>query len=231
MNICIVPARGGSKRVPKKNIRDFHGKPLIIWTLESIVKADIFDYIIVTSDCSEVSQIVKVLSSITFYDRPAYLATDTTTTREVVIHTIKEFTRTNPVPDYVCVVYPTAVLLDHRLIKYGLEKLKSSNADYCFSVKKFCHPIHRALRRDEVGRVKMIDPKFRQTRTQDVEATYHDAGQFYWGKAQAYLNDVDTFSFGISIVVPTWECIDIDTEEDFKMAELIFSSRTSFETT
>lgn len=225
MNICVIPARGGSKRIPRKNIRDFCGKPMIAWSIDAVLKSELFAHIIVSTDDDEIANIATSLGAEVPFRRPAELADDHAPTRPVVNHAIQEVEQRFGRPDYVCCVYPTAPLIQIDDLRYGLEQLNNSEADFAFTVTRFAYPIQRALKITENGRILMFQPEHRQARSQDLEEAYHDAGQFYWGRTQAFLEGGDTFSNASApIVLPHWRVVDIDNEEDWQRAELLFNS-------
>lgn len=225
MNICVIPARGGSKRIPRKNIRDFCGKPMIAWSIETAIKSELFAHIIVSTDDEEIATFATSLGAKVPFRRPAQLADDYTPTRPVVNHAIREAEQHFGRPEFVCCIYPTAPFIQSDDLQRGLQQLTHSDADFAFSVTRFAYPIQRALKINERGRVEMFQPEHRLTRSQDLEEAYHDAGQFYWGRTEAFLQDRDTFSsLGAPIVLPTWRVHDIDTEEDWMRAEHAFQS-------
>ena len=223
MNLCIIPARGGSKRIPRKNIREFCGKPMIAWSIESARASGCFDQVIVSTDDEEIASIAESLGAKVPFRRPAELADDHTATRPVVIHAIREAEKRFGRTDHVCVIYPTAPFIQVTDLQLGLEKLIAAHADFAFTVTSYAYPIQRALRLTSTGGVAMFQPEHRQTRSQDLVSAYHDAGQFYWGRTEAFLEDRDTFSgASVPIILPRWRVVDIDVEEDWRQAELLF---------
>jgi N-acylneuraminate cytidylyltransferase len=225
MNLCIIPARGGSKRIPRKNIREFCGKPMIAWSIEAALASGCFDQVIVSTDDEEIESIAESFGAEVPFRRPADLADDHTATRPVVIHAIREAEKHFGRSDYVCVIYPTAPFIQVADLQRGLEKLIATKADFAFSVTSYAYPIQRALRLTSSGGVALVQPEHRQTRSQDLEPAYHDAGQFYWGLTEAFLEGRQTFSCAsIPIILPSWRVVDIDNEEDWQRAELLFRS-------
>jgi N-acylneuraminate cytidylyltransferase len=157
--------------------------------------------------------------------RPPQLADDYTPTRPVVNHAIKEVERIYGVVVFVCVIYATAPFIETDEIIRGLDIVKSTNANFAFTVTHYPYPIQRSLRINSRGSVEMLYPEHLKTRSQDLEPAYHDAGQFYWGKAQAFLDDINPFSSGsVPIILPSWRVVDIDTEGDWERAQLMFHS-------
>lgn len=225
MNVCIIPARGGSKRIPRKNIKEFCGKPVIAWSIEAAVASECFDYIVVSTDDLEISDVAKNYGADVPFLRPSDLADDLTPTRPVICHAITELEKTRPEFDNICVIYPAAPLIQKTDICLGLEALQSSSSEFALSVTTYPYPIQRSLRVLSGGGIEMRESKYRLTRSQDLEVFYHDAGQFYWGKRAAFLSDADSFSQrSIPIILPSWRVVDVDTEDDWKRAELLFRS-------
>ena len=228
MKLCVIPARGGSKRIPRKNIREFGGKPMIAWSIKAALASGCFDQVIVSTDDDEIAKIAESFGAEVPFRRPADLADDQTATRPVVIHVIQEVEKDFGRTDHVCVIYPTAPFIQVADLQRGLDQLIAANADFAFSVTSYPYPIQRALRLNSSGGVAMLQPEHRQTRSQDLEAAYHDAGQFYWGRSQAFLEGRHIFSGeSIPIILPRWRVVDIDTQEDWQQAELIFRSLNS----
>lgn len=222
MNIAVIPARGGSKRIVRKNIKNFCGKPLIAWSIAAARESGCFDKIIVSTDDDEIMAVAEACGAEAPFRRPAELADDFTPTVPVIAHAIKWAQQTVQV-ERACCIYATAPLLRGNDLVRGLEMLEEGTQDYAFSVTTFPFPIQRALRLDDRGRVAMIDPAQRDTRSQDLEEAYHDAGQFYWGRAEAWLAHRPIFGArSAAVVLPRKRVQDIDTPEDWERAELLF---------
>lgn len=225
MNLCVIPARGGSKRIPRKNVREFCGKPMIVWSIEAAKESGLFDRIVVSTDDDEIAQVATKFGAEVPFRRPADLSDDQTATRPVVIHAIESVKKPGQPIDYVCVIYPTAPLIQVSDLQLAFNRIKESDANFAFSVTEYPYPIQRALRLSNDGGVDMFQPKHRLTRSQDLEKAFHDAGQFYWGRSDAFLSNSDTFSStSIPIVLPSWRVVDIDTQEDWRRAELMFNA-------
>lgn len=223
MNIAIIPARGGSKRIPRKNIRDFCGKPMIAWSVEAAHRSGLFDHIMVSTDDDEIAEVALSSGAEVPFRRPPELADDHTATRPVVNHAIGEAERLWGRIEYVCCIYATAPFLQVHDLKQGFDRLVETGADFAFSVTSFPYPIQRALKLASNGGVEMFHPEYRQYRSQDLEPAYHDAGQFYWGRAALFIENGDTFSSSsIPVVLPNWRVVDIDNEEDWQRAEQLF---------
>lgn len=223
--IAIIPARGGSKRIPRKNIREFCGKPMIAWTIEAAKASGLFAHIIVSTDDAEIAEVAQAWGAEVPFRRPASLAEDYTATRPVVIHAIQEAERIYGEADYACCLYPASPFLGPADIRAGYEAMIAAGSDFALSVTSFPSAVQRALRVTQMGRVDMFHPEFRKTRTQDLEPAYHDAGQFYWGKVSAFQQDLPTFSeHSVPIILPRDRVQDIDTPEDWLVAERMFAA-------
>lgn len=223
MNVCIIPARGGSKRIPRKNIREFCGKPMIAWTIEAANASGCIDKVLVSTDDEEIAAISREAGAETPFMRPKELADDRTETRPVLAHAIRESEKAFGVPNFVCCLYATAPFIEADDLKNALTRLREEGRVFVFSAAAYRYPIQRALRKNASGGVEMLCPEFRQTRSQDLEETFHDAGQFYWGTAEAFLDDTPIFSENASpYLLPGHRVHDIDTIDDWERAELFF---------
>lgn len=228
MRLAVIPARGGSKRIPRKNIREFYGKPLIAYSIEAAAHSGCFDRIVVSTDDPEIAMVAKDWGAEVPFKRPATLSGDHVATAPVVAHAISTLANDNFIPHQVCCIYATAPLLQAGSIRDGLTALERECSDFAFSVTTFPFPIQRALRRTHKGRVAMFAPEHLATRSQDLEEAWHDAGQFYWGLASAWLNQKPIFSENsVPIVLERWRVQDIDTLEDWEMAELLYAAQQS----
>jgi N-acylneuraminate cytidylyltransferase len=222
MKIAIIPARGGSKRIPRKNIKDFCGKPIIAYSIEAAKQSQLFDHIIVSTDDPEIAQVAVGLGADVPFLRPMELSDDYTGTNAVIKHAIQWFNNQGGVVQYACCIYATAPFINSDYLCSAFEALLTSNASFVFSVTSFPFPIQRAIRINKVGRVEAFYPEYISSRSQDLEEAYHDAGQFSWGRAEAFLNDTVPFSqASIPIVLPRYLVQDIDTLEDWTRAELM----------
>jgi len=221
MNICIIPARGGSKRIPRKNIKSFCGQPMICYSIKAAIESGVFDHIIVSTDDIEIADVARKCGAEVPFMRPKKLANDHTQTRPVVIHAIEMIEKIIGKVDNVCCMYATAPLVQSEDIKLALGVLSEQDCSFVFTVTSFAYPIQRALRVLENGRVDMFDSSFFNKRSQDLEEAYHDAGQFYWGKAKAFKDNILTFSQkSVPFILPRYRVQDIDTKEDWKEAEM-----------
>jgi pseudaminic acid cytidylyltransferase len=223
VKIAVIPARGGSKRIPRKNIRLFCGKPIMAYSISAAQQTGLFDQIVVSTDDEEIASVARACGATTPFMRPRAIADDFTGTNAVVKHAIGWFNEQGHDVTHACCIYATAPLVQARFVQDGYDSLVSSDADFAFSVTSYAFPIQRALRLTPDGRVDAMYPEHRMTRSQDLEAAYHDAGQFYWGTARAFLEDAPLFSpRSAGVVLPRFLVQDIDTLEDWEQAELMY---------
>lgn len=228
MKLAIIPARGGSKRIPRKNIKTFCGKPMIVWTIEAARLSGCFDRIIVSTDDAEIAEVARAHNADVPFIRPTNLSDDHTGTIPVIAHAIDWMSR-NVIPvDFACCLYATAPFVRAEDIRRGFEVLQQSGAGYAFSVTSYPFPIQRAIRITADLRVEMFSPDHFNTRSQELEEAFHDAGQFYWGCAAAWLAGKSLFSHNAAPVpLPRYRVQDIDTAEDWERAEWLFKAMQS----
>lgn len=225
MKLAVIPARGGSKRIRHKNIRPFAGKPIIAYSIQAALKCDLFDKVIVSTDDDKIANIARQFGAETPFLRPANLADDYTGTNTVVKHSISWYIERGIKVQYACCIYATAPFLHARYLKEGFKKLKNSDKAFVFSVTTFPFPIQRAIKIKAEGTVEAFFPENAEKRSQDLDEAYHDAGQFYWGKAESFLQDIEMFSVSsLPIVLPRYLVQDIDTLEDWRRAELMYQA-------
>jgi len=223
MRLAVIPARGGSKRIPRKNIRNFCGKPIIAWSIQAAIDSGCFDRVIVSTDDVGIADVARTYGAEIPFMRPAELADDFTGTPPVIRHATEWFMDHVTAPELVCCIYPTAPFIDAKDIARGLDALLSTGSDYAISVATFPYPIQRAFRITREGGLEMFYPEHFTTRSQDLEEAYHDAGQFYWGLADAWRNEQPLFSHRTTpVILPRCRVQDIDTPEDWERAELMF---------
>jgi pseudaminic acid cytidylyltransferase len=223
MKIAIIPARGGSTRIPHKNIEIFCGEPIIAYAISAAKKLAIFDHIIVSTDDAQTASIARQLGASTPFVRPAELADDNTSTVAAISHAVAECLTLGWDIDFVCCIYPSVPLIDLDDISLALNLLQNHpTAAYSFPVTEFPSKIQRAFRIRPDGLTIPFYPEFELDKTQDLDPAYHDAGQFYWGKPKAWLNTTKIHSNGVGLVIPNWRVADIDTVEDWKRAELLY---------
>jgi pseudaminic acid cytidylyltransferase len=223
MNICVIPARGGSKRIPRKNIKEFNGKPIIAYSIEAAIQSNCFDRVIVSTDDNEIAEVATRYGAEIPFIRPPELSNDYTATLPVIKHAIKWLEDNENFVENVCCLYATAPFIQPKIISNAFQQLQQSKTEYCFGVTSFSFPIQRAIKITDIGRVQMFYPEHFLSRSQDLEESYHDAGQFYWGKSQAFKDEVPTFSEVASpYILPRYLVQDIDTIEDWIMAEAMY---------
>jgi pseudaminic acid cytidylyltransferase len=221
MRLAVIPARGGSKRIPRKNILPFAGKPMIAYAITAARDSGLFDHIVVSTDDPEIAAIAAESGAEVPFTRPAALADDHTPTVPVVAHAITACEALGWHAEHICCIYPGVPFLAVADLTEALSLLQQHQADYCFPVTEFPAAIQRALQRGGDGRLVPFQPEFELVRTQDLEAAYHDAGQFYWGTRRAWLTNPRIHSSAIGLAIPNWRVIDIDTPDDWQRAELI----------
>jgi N-acylneuraminate cytidylyltransferase len=225
MNIAVIPARGGSKRIPRKNIREFCGKPMIAWSIAAARQSGCFDRVLVSTDDPEIAAVAERFGAEAPFVRPAELSNDHAGTIPVMRHAVEWLVKQRSAPENICCIYATAPFISPDDIRAGLELLQGNRADFAFSVTTFPYPIQRALRLTQKGRVQMFSRKYSATRSQDLEEAYHDAGQFYWGRAEAWLAEKIIFGpDSLPVILPRHRVQDIDTMEDWRRAELMFTA-------
>ncbi len=223
MRVAIIPARGGSKRIPKKNIKLFHGKPMISWSIQAALKSKIFDRIMISTDDSEIAEIaLKSGGEVPFF-RPSKLSDDYATTADVMQHAAQWLTKEGLPASELCCIYATAPFVEAGDIELGLEMLMSGGWQYVFPAAEFAAPIFRGFKKGASG-VEMIFPEHYLTRSQDLPGVFHDAGQFYWGTHNAWLSKAPIFSNKSDFIeLPRLRVQDIDTPEDWDIAEKMFA--------
>lgn len=226
--IAIIPARGGSKRIPRKNVRPFAGKPMIAWSIEAALASRVFDEVVVSTDDEEIAAVARSCGAQVPFRRPPELSDDHTPTLPVIAHAIRWWEENKSSLDYCCCIYATAPFLEAESLRAGLEILrKNPDGDFAFSVTTYAFPIFRALQILETGRVQMFWPENEMKRSQDLPEAWHDAGQFYWGRRDAFLGSSGLFSArSYPVVLPRHLVQDIDTLEDWKRAEQLFAVRS-----
>lgn len=224
MRLAIIPARSGSKRIQNKNIKSFHGKPILHWVVDEIKKSNCFDKIIISTDNKKISELASKMNVETPFLRPKNLSDDKTPIIPVIRHAINWYKNKKIFFNEVCCVYATAVFLKSKYLIKGLKYLNQTNVHFTLSACKFNYPIQRAFKLNKEKRIEMFQPEYFLTRSQDLEDAWHDAGQFCWGKSNAWLRDDILFSNKtIPIEIPNFRVQDIDTIADWKRAELMFS--------
>ncbi|AXI60485.1 pseudaminic acid cytidylyltransferase [Pseudomonas kribbensis] len=221
-NVAIIPARGGSKRIPRKNLKPFDGVPMIARSIRTALDSGLFDQVVVSTDDEEIAELAQAHGVQVPFLRPAQLADDFTGTAAVIVHALQQL----PHFDYACCVYATAPLLQARFLRQGLELLEQHpDKSFAFSVTDFGFPVQRALTLDCQGALTAMYPEFRNTRSQDLPAAFQDAGQFYWGRSEAWLRGEVLYSpASLPVILPRHLVQDIDTAEDWKRAEYLYAA-------
>lgn len=223
MRIAVIPARGGSKRIPRKNIRDFCGKPMIAWSIEAARESGCIDKVVVSTDDPAIAEVARAHGAEVPFMRPAELADDYAGTTVVVQHAVQSLIAAGVAVDEVCCLYATAPFVSAGDLAQGLRLLQESGAAYAFSVTTYTFPIQRALKLTPAGRIDMFDHRHADTRSQDLEEAFHDCGQFYWGTRQAWLEAQAIYAdHSVPVMVPRYRVQDIDTPEDWERAVLMF---------
>ena len=223
MRLCVIPARGGSKRIPRKNIKIFCGQVMIDYSIKAALDSQCFDQVIVSTDDAEIAEVAKSFGASVPFVRPDELANDYTGTISVIKHAIEWFDDQNQSPSEVCCLYATAPFIQADVIREAYKQMKQRQADYCFTVTSFAFPIQRAIKITADNRIEMLHPEYLETRSQDLEEAYHDAGQFYWGTAESFKQKKPLFSKSATPYILTRHLVqDIDTLEDWKRAELMY---------
>lgn len=225
MRLAVIPARGGSKRIPRKNIKLFCGKPMIAWSIDAAQQSGCFDQIVVSTDDNEIAEIARHHGAQVPFMRPAELSDDHTGTTAVIAHAIHWFADQGQPPAQVCCIYATAPFVSAEDLRRGLSVLTETGSDYAFSVTSYPFPIQRAIRITSAGRVEMFNAEHFNTRSQDLEEAWHDAGQFYWGKPEAWSQGKPIFGpTSAPVRLPRHQVQDIDTPEDWVRAEWMFKA-------
>lgn len=229
--VAVIPARIGSKRIPKKNIRLFLGKPMISYSIEAAKESGVFDRILVSTDSAEIAEVAAKYGAEVPFMRPPELSDDHASTDAVLLHSLDWITKNWSQPDYFCCIYSTAPFVRPEYLRRGLEIIVNEKATSAFSVTSFPYPIFRALKMDEKGRVQMLWPEYRMTRSQDLPEAYHDAGQFYWVDTKKYAVEKKLFSAdAVPVILPRKFVQDIDVPEDWERAEIMYKCLKSEKT-
>jgi N-acylneuraminate cytidylyltransferase len=223
--VAIIPARGGSKRIPRKNIKLFAGKPVIGYSIEVALGSGLFDRVIVSTDDPEIATVAEEFGAEVPFMRPADLADDYTGTVSVVAHALQWLESHDYSATYACCIYATAPFLASEYLLEGLNTLVNKGKAYAFSVTTFAFPVQRAIRIRPDGHVEAVYPENASVRSQDLEEMYHDAGQFYWGRWETFTGSSPLFSQdSVPVILPRYLVQDLDTLEDWQRAELMFEA-------
>ncbi len=221
--VAIIPARGGSQRIPRKNIKLFNGEPMIAYSIRAALASGVFDQVVVSTDDEEIADVARAHGAEVPFMRPAELADAFTGTAAVIQHALGALSCSF---DYACCIYATAPLLQARYLRQGLEALEAAaEKSFAFSVCSFGFPVQRALLIDSDGSLSAMHPEFRSVRSQDLPVAYQDAGQFYWGRCEAWRRGDTVFSeLSLPVILPRHLVQDIDSPEDWLRAEYLYAA-------
>ncbi len=224
-NVAIIPARGGSKRIPRKNIKPFAGQPMISYSIQAAIKSNLFDRVLVSTDSEEIAAVAKEYGAEVPFIRPPDLSDDQTATAPVIAHTLNWLSQAGTPATYACCIYATAPFVRAQDIISGLDVLKNNHAATAFTVTSFPFPIFRALKIGAAGTLEMLWPEHKLTRSQDLPETFHDAGQFYWLDVARFMKAPELYGADSRpIILPRYLVQDIDTPEDWETAEHMFQA-------
>jgi pseudaminic acid cytidylyltransferase len=222
MKMAVIPARGGSKRIPRKNIKDFCGKPMIAYAICAAKESGLFDRIVVSTEDDEIAEIANQWGAETPFKRPIELSDDYTATVPVIKHSIETCKNQGWIVKEVCCVYPCVPFLQAVDLIGGFSQMKKNVNEYSLSITEYPSAIQRALKRLRNEKLEPFFSEFENVRTQDLDAAYYDAGQFYWGRTEQWLSTNNIHSNGIGYEIPRWRSVDIDTPEDWQYAEILY---------
>lgn len=223
MRVALIPARGGSKRIPRKNIKAFHGKPIIAYSIETALNCGLFDEVIVSTDDAEIAAVAQSYGAKVPFLRPASLSDDYATTVDVIKHTLDWYKGQLVDVSIICCLYATAPFIKQSALIEGYQAITQQGYKYAFAATEFSFPIQRAIKLSDKGAVSMFHPEHLNTRSQDLEKAFHDVGQFYWGKAKAFSEDLPLYSpEAYAVVIPDSDARDIDTLADWSFAEALY---------
>jgi N-acylneuraminate cytidylyltransferase len=224
MNVAIIPARGGSKRIPRKNVRPFCGSPMIAWPIAAAAASGLFDYILVSTDDAEIADIARQAGAEAPFLRPAELSDDHSGTTDVIVHALSWASDAGWPIEAACCIYATAAFTSPELLVEA-RQLLSPDCDYAFAAVHYGHPPQRGFLRAGDGTLQLVQPEHQATRTQDLPPIFHDSGQFYWGTREAWMERRPFFGPRTRFIeLPRWRGQDIDTEDDWQMAEQLFAA-------
>jgi pseudaminic acid cytidylyltransferase len=224
MNIAIIPARGGSKRIPRKNVRPFCGRPMIAWPIAAAAASGLFDRIIVSTEDAEIAGVAQQAGAEVPFVRSAELADDHCSTTDVIVHALSWAIEAGWPVEAACCIYATAAFVSAEVLAEA-GRLLSPECDYSFAAVRYGHPPQRGFLRAGDGSPELLEPQHQTTRTQDLPPVYHDSGQFYWGTREAWMKRRPFFGPRTRFIeLPPWQAYDIDRSEDWTMAERLFAA-------
>lgn len=228
MNLAVIPARGGSQRIPRKNIREFAGHPIIHWSINAALESGLFDQVVVSTDDEEIAAIAQQSGASVPFLRPAHLADDFTPTRQVVNHAIEQCEHAWGRFEKVCCIYATAPMIESTDLIAAHAQLNETACQFVFSAVQFEFPIQRAFSLNQLREPEMVQPEHRFTRSQDLEPMYHDAAQFYWGLRDAFMAGEYMFAPNSkAYVLPGTQVRDLDTEDDWQIATALWHAKNT----
>ena len=224
--VAIIPARGGSKRIDRKNLKPFRGEPIIVHSIRTALRSGLFERVVVSTDDQEIAEVARAHGADVPFMRPAELADDHATTTAVIVHALQALQAQGYRAELACCIYATAPLLQVGYLREGLLLLQAcTDKSFAFSVCGFGFPVQRALGLTDSGGLAPLYPQFRETRSQDLPPAFQDAGQFYWGRSDAWLAGEVLFSErSLPVILPRHLVQDIDTEEDWRRAEFLYTA-------
>lgn len=226
MRLAVIPARGGSKRIPRKNIKSFVGKPIIHYAIEAALNSQLFDAVICSTDDEEIAQVALEIGASVPFIRPAELSDDHTITADVIAHAVRYFQSSGNCVSSTCCLYATAAFVTAQQLRDSFALFEQEKCNFVFTATAFDFPIQRAIYLNAEQRVEMFYPQYALTRSQDLIPAYHDAGQFYWGTAEAWLEKRAIFApHSAAFILPSHAVQDIDTLDDWRRAELLYQLR------
>ena len=223
MNLAVIPARGGSKRIPRKNVKLFFDRPMLAYSIEAALESQLFERVIVSTDDLEIAEVAKSYGAQVPFMRPKNLADDMTATVPVIKHAIAKCEQMGDQFDVTCCIYATAPFIEATNLVQAFYALKDQQVEYAFPVTEFDYPVQRALKETDNGLVTMVEPENYLVRSQDLPKRVHDVGQFYMGTTSAWLEEKPILtSRSVGIPISRRRAQDIDTEDDWVMAEALF---------
>lgn len=222
MTLAVIPARGGSKRIPRKNIKPFCGKPMIGYAIEAALQSKLFENVVVSTDDEEITEIAIQFGAKVPFTRPPELSDDFAPTVPVIAHAIQHCDKLGYNIDEVCCIYPSVPFISINDLKTALDRLREGDVEFVFPVAQYPSPIQRALMKNADSSIKPFFQENVSKRTQDLEPSYFDVGQFYWGKGKSWQSELNLHLHSAAIEIPEWRAVDIDTFLDWNRAEILF---------
>ena len=223
MNIAIIPARQGSKRIKGKNIKNFLGKPIISYVIKKVNKSKLFDYVIVSTDSSKIKKISQEYGAKVFFKRPKKISNDKAKTQEVIKHSLEWFKKKNIIFNYVCCIYPTAVMIKSTDLRKSFNLIKNIKWSFVMSAQKYSTQIERSFKLSN-KKILLIDKKKIKKNSQKFQDYYHDAGQFYWGTPESWYSKNMVNTKSTIYELKKYQAVDINTLDDWKFAEKLYKT-------